>query len=75
MNEAGQEDKRQAELVSLTVKLTVSELAAMSHVAVTVTSAADQVKVNAADRALRKIRDAARQHKSLPLIPRIQARP
>lgn len=46
-------------LVSLTVRLTPIELAALSHVAVVVTSAADVKVINAAETGLRRIREAA----------------
>lgn len=49
-------------LLPITVRLTVAELAALSHVAVMVTSAVDAVVVNAADRGLLKLREAAANH-------------
>ncbi len=60
----GAESRKPAEewLLSLTVRLTAAELTALSYVAVAVTSAVDVVVVNAADRGLRKLREAAANH-------------
>ncbi|GLZ40190.1 hypothetical protein Acsp05_38140 [Actinokineospora sp. NBRC 105648] len=60
--------KKTAKTVALTVELTTTELAALSVATVLVTSAAEQPVVNSADRALRKIRAAARQHPDLPPV-------
>lgn len=46
----------------VTVRLTFAELSALSFVAVMVTSAVDPAVVNAADRGLRKLREAAVGH-------------
>lgn len=53
-------------LLSLTLKVTTPELSALSHAAVVVTSAAERAVVNAAERGLRKVREAARKHPELP---------
>ncbi|MEU0878881.1 hypothetical protein ABZ345_09805 [Lentzea sp. NPDC005914] len=50
------------DLVSVTVQLTVAEAIALSFVAVAVTSAVDDRVVNAADRGLHKLREAAATH-------------
>jgi organic radical activating enzyme len=49
-------------LVAVTVRLTRAELAAVSRAAVVVISGGEPVVINAADRALRKLRDAAARH-------------
>lgn len=56
-------------VVSLTVQVTLTELAAMSRAAFVVTSPGDTRFINAADRGLRKIRDAAKKHSRLPDLP------
>ena len=53
-------------LYELAVQLTTAELAALSFVAVVVTSAVEQPVVNAADRGLRKIREAAARRSARP---------
>lgn len=53
-------------LVTLTVRLTPAQLAALSHVAVVVTAAADAAVINAAEAGLRCIREAAAKHPALP---------
>lgn len=55
------------------VQLTSAELAALSFVAVVVTSAVDVTVINAADRGLRKLREAAAGHPALPM--KIRERP
>lgn len=52
--------------VPLTVDVTVSELSALSHAVVVVTSAAERAVVNAAERGFRKVREAAKKHPKLP---------
>jgi hypothetical protein len=49
-------------LLPITVRLTTAEAAALSFVAVMVTSAVDVAVVNAADRGLLKLREAAAGH-------------
>lgn len=49
-------------LIAVTVQLTTAELAAISRVAAVVTSGGEPVFLNAADAALRKLRDAAKKH-------------
>ncbi len=49
-------------LLPLTIQLTAAETAALSTVAVMVTSAVDAAVVNAADRGLQKLRQAAANH-------------
>ncbi|MCA1604346.1 MAG: hypothetical protein LC775_02435 [Acidobacteria bacterium] len=61
----GQDQKKET-VVSLTVHVTLSELAALSKAAVVVTSAGETRFINAADRGLRKVRDAAVKHPRLP---------
>lgn len=51
-----------AKLIAVTVRLTSAELAAVSRAAVVVTSGGEPIVINAADRALRKLRDAAAKH-------------
>jgi hypothetical protein len=53
-------------LVSVTVRLTVAELAAVSRAAAVVTSGGEPLFINAAGRALRKLRDTAAKHPDLP---------
>lgn len=48
-----------SEAVVVTIRLTAAETIALSFVAVAVTSAVDAAVVNAADRGLRKLREAA----------------
>jgi hypothetical protein len=57
-------------LVALTVKVTIPELSALCRAAVIVTSAWDIPPVRAAERGLRKVRDAAKQHPELPTEPK-----
>lgn len=52
--------------VPLTVKVTIPELSALSRAAVVVTWAAERAVVNAAERGLRKVREAAKKHPELP---------
>jgi hypothetical protein len=49
-------------LLPITIRLTTAETAALSFVAVMVTSAVDVAVVNAADRGLLKLREAAAGH-------------
>lgn len=51
-----------SKLVLVTVRLTAAEASALSFVAVAVTSAVDDRVVNAADRGLHKLREAAAAH-------------
>lgn len=60
------QEKAAERLISVTVRLTVPELSAVSHSAVVVTSSGDPVVINAADRAMRKLREAAAKHPELP---------
>ncbi|MBC6451643.1 hypothetical protein [Actinokineospora xionganensis] len=53
-------------LVALTVDVTIPELSALSRAAVIVTSDWDVPPVRAAERGLRKVRQAAKQHPVLP---------
>jgi hypothetical protein len=53
-------------LAAVTVELTIAELAAVSRAGTVVTSSGDVSFVNAADRALRKLRAAAARHPDLP---------
>ncbi|GLZ40924.1 hypothetical protein [Actinokineospora sp. NBRC 105648] len=62
--------QKRAKQVTLTVTLTIPELAALSSTTVVVTSTAEQVVINNADRALRKIRAAALHHPQLPPVVR-----
>lgn len=66
------EAKPPARLVPLTVDVTIPELSALSRAAVIVTSAWDIPPVRAAERGLRKVRDAAKQHPELPTKPKGQ---
>lgn len=50
----------------LTVRLSMAELSAVSRAAFVVTSPGEVGFINAADRGLRKLRDAAKQHADLP---------
>jgi hypothetical protein len=52
--------------ISLTVRLTLSELAALSIATVVVTSTGEARFINAADRGLRKVRNAAKEHPHKP---------
>lgn len=54
------------EEVTLTVKLTVLELSALSFVTLVCVSAVEQVVANAADRGIGKVREAAKKHSKLP---------
>lgn len=53
-------------LRAVTVQLTAAELAAISRAAVVVTSSGEAAFVNAAESALRKLRDAAAMHPDSP---------
>ncbi|MGX7829290.1 hypothetical protein ACTG9Q_29810 [Actinokineospora sp. 24-640] len=57
---------RPLEQVTLSVELSVLELAALSFVAMVCTSAVEQVIANAAERGYQKIREAAKKHPRLP---------
>jgi hypothetical protein len=58
--------QKEEAVVSLTVQVTLSELAAMSKAAFVITSAGEIRFVNAADSGLRKVRAAAKKHPRLP---------
>jgi hypothetical protein len=62
----GEREKPRERLVVVSVRLTVAELSAVSRAAMVVTSGGEPTFVNAADRALRKLRAAAAQHPELP---------
>jgi hypothetical protein len=54
-------------LVRLTVEVSSAELAALSFVAVVVTSCGPPALINAANRGLRTVRQAAARHPDLPV--------
>lgn len=66
MTGSAKREKSSARLLSVTVGLTVLELSAVSRAAVVVTSSGEPAFLNAADRALRKLRDAAGTHPEVP---------
>ncbi|MGX7824573.1 hypothetical protein ACTG9Q_05735 [Actinokineospora sp. 24-640] len=58
------------EQVTLTVALSVLELSTLSFVAMSCTSAVEQVVANAAERGYQKVREAAKKHPRLPSVVR-----
>ena len=65
-------EKPAERLLSVTVRLTVTELSAVSRAAAVVTTSGEPIFINAADRAMRKLRDAAAKYPELPESPRRQ---
>jgi hypothetical protein len=61
------QEKPADRLLSITVRLTVAELTAVSRAAVVVISIGEPATINAASRGLRKLREAARKHPDLPI--------
>lgn len=59
-------DQKKETVVSLTVQVTLSELAALSKATVVVISARETQFINAADSGLKKVRAAAKKHPRLP---------
>jgi hypothetical protein len=59
-----------ARTLPVTVRLTIAEMWAVSRAAVVVTSCGEPAFINATDRALRKLRDAAKKHPDLLAEPK-----
>ena len=75
MARAQKPKKPQAEkLRAVTVQLTASELAAISRAAVVVTASGEPAFINAAESALRKLREAAARHPDSPIATLGQTR-
>lgn len=59
--------RKPPEVVTLSVQMTVDELAALSLVVMSCVSAVDQMVANAAEQGYRKVRAAAKKHPRTPV--------